>query len=537
MCRKRVTRARFRRLVLVAMLAGIGAAIAGPARADDPWIITTPVTITQPTDLGDVIVASGGRLTVENVPDPGVRLTGNLMVVGHGSVVLKDSVIQFMSTYNGQYVFVVTDDGSALISGCDYRVPNRVQHALFAGGRGSIEITGTDFGNVQLVAAEDSHIEATRLDGNFEVILQERGAITLEDIPRDPGRGTLWVWPEFPAGSTAVYTPPEPGFIESWNFPPPDVVGIPDTCHLQRCQVLLWPMLVKEGADLTLRDIPEENRVIVGLHLPHAETITGLENNRTYANERLPLADRTIRLENASIDTWNLYPENGANVTVRDSVIGEMITFGGAHSVLENTTVDGSGGYFGATATSVSIARNCTFTCDIQASDDATIELHGCRIKPYPQDTDGIITRIGAFDRARLLVDTSEVSTNPVLGGQGLIAGTWIENPPRVPPVPGVALGLYGIASLFTLPGGPAPGSWKLEAVDADGHVLSVLGSGSTSGDRRLLGIWAGARAAKTSGLELVLTDGWGRTLAGSVDLATIARRSSRSVRPVTKMR
>ncbi len=531
-------RPRLVRFVLaIALPGGLGAAVPGTVHADEPWIITTPVTISQPEDLGDVVVADGGLLTIANVPDPGVRFTGSLMVLGHGTVILTHSVIQFMSTYHGQYALAVVDDGSATISDCDYRVPNGVQHALWSGGNGSITITDTGFGSVQLIATGSSRIDAARLDGHFEVILQDSGQIALEDIPRDPGGGNLWVWPEFPEGSTAVYTPPATGFVEAWDFPPAGSTGIPDTCHLKRCQVLLWPLLVKPGANLTLRDIPQDNWVVVGLHLPHPETITDLRNGQMYDDAVLPLDDRTIHLENASIDTWNLYPENGATVTVKDAVIGEMITFGGAHSVLERTTVDGSGGYFGATDTSTSAARQCTFTCDIQASDEATIELHACHVKPYPDDATGAFTRFGAFDHARLLLDETDTATTPALGGQGLIAGTWIENAPLLPPAMGMAFPLYGIAALYSLPDGPAPGSWELEAVDGGGRILSVLGNGPTSGDHRLLGIWTGSGAAHASGLRLVLTDGWGRTLTGSVDLAAVAHRASRSVRPLKRMR
>ncbi len=532
MCRGRFVRPG----IVMTILFVIGPTAPALVEADGPWIITTPVTISRPVELSDVVVGDGGQLTIENVPDPGVRFAGNLMVAGHGSLIVEDSVIQFMSTYHGQYALAVLDDGSAVISGCEYRVPNGVQHALFTGGSGSITIADTNFGSVQLIATGRSTIRASRLDGHFEVIMQDAGRVMLTGIPRDHGRGDLWVWPEFPPGSTAVYSPPEPGFIESWSFPPPGSAGVPDTCRIDRCRVLLWPLLVRAGADLTLAGISENNWVIVGLHLPHSETITGLRNGQTYTHWRVPLDDRTIRLENSSIDTWNLYPESGATVTVQDSVLGEMITSSGARSVLRNTVIDGSGGYFGANQTSTSLARHCTFTCDIQASDDATIELHGCHIRPYPGDTTGTFTRFGAFGRARLFLDGSDAETTAALGEQGLIARTWIDDAPRVPPAPGTVLALSGVAVLDSLPGGPAPGSWQLEAVDEAGHILSVLGRGETSGDHRLLGIWTGLEGPRPSALRLVLTDGWGRTLAGSIDLVTLARRSSRSTRRIVRV-
>ena len=508
-CRDRIIRVLVGLSVILAAVAPLGAA------GGQPWVITTPVTVNQPTDVGDVIVADGGVLTVENVPDPGLRLTGNLWVIGHGRVVLKDSVIEFMSTYHGQYALAVVENGSAVVSGCDYRVPNHVQHALFSADNGTIEVEDTNFESVQLIATGTSSFTASRLNGNFEVILQGSAGMTLTDIPRDPGQGRLWVWPEFPDGSRAVYTPPPTGFVSSWDFPPVGAEGIPDHCHLERCQVLLWPLLVKPGADLTLRDILESNRVVVGFHMPNSATITGLKNGETVAQKTLPLTDRVVRLENASIDTWNLYPEQGARVVVRDSVIGEMITFGGAVSVLERTTVDGSGGYFGATDTSHSVARNCTFTCDIQASGRATIELHDCDAEPYPNDPTGAATRFGAFDEARLFADQTQVNTTTALGGSGLIAVAWIENPPAAPPAHGQPVTLFGGAALYSLAGGPAPGYWRLGAVRHGSREALQLGRGPTQDGRIQLATWDGANSAAAYELRLVLTDAWGRTLTG----------------------
>ena len=100
----------------------------------------------------------------------------------------------------------------------------------------------------------------------------------LEDIPRDPGEGRIWVWVEFPRGSVAEYTPPLPGFVTSWTFPPTGSVGIEQSVLVERCEAMLWPMLVREDARLTLKDIPEENWVVVGLYLPESVTIDGLIN-------------------------------------------------------------------------------------------------------------------------------------------------------------------------------------------------------------------------------------------------------------------
>ncbi len=486
-----------------------------PAAAAEPWIIDSAVTITQPTELGDVVVVGHGSLTVNGVPEPGLRMRGNLWAVGEGTVTLEDSVVAFESTYHGQYALAAGEHARVVIRRCDYRVPSGVQHGLVSAGHASILVEDTDFGFVQLVPVEQSSFTARRCNGRFEVVVQHEAQVDLEDIPRDSGGGELWVWPEFPAGSRAVYTPPLPGFVPEWDFPPAGASGIVQSIHVERCEALLWPMLVREGVELTLRDIPPENHVVVGFFLPGSTVITGLVNGVDAAELTLPFRDRTVRLENASVDTWNLYPQGRARVVVERSVIGEMLTSGDAVAVLRDTVVDGSGGYLGAGERSTMVLERCTTTCDVQSTGEATLELHGSRVSPYPFDSTGAYTRFGAYDSARLLADQTPVTTTPALGGDGLIALAYLSDLPAHPPGPGETAVVHGYAAQYSLTAAPADGSWRLEARPRWGHGALLLGEGSGNVEDGELGRWSGADPASDYLLRLVLSDPAGRELVG----------------------
>ncbi|TAM49952.1 MAG: hypothetical protein EPN53_07985 [Acidobacteria bacterium] len=482
--------------------------------AGQPWVITTPVTVTSPMDVGDVLVADGGSLTVTGVPDPGVRLWGNLVVAGHGRVVFTASVVQVMSVFHGQYAVVASDESSLTIEHCDYRVPNGVQHAIIATGAARVTVTDTAFPSVQLIANAHGTLDAERLDGTFEVILQEPASIDLADIPRTPSGGSLWVWPEFPPGSAAVYSPPLPGLIADWSFPPAGATGIAQSCRITRCQVKLWPLLVREGSDLTIRDVAAENWVIVGLHLPYAAVLSGLVDGRTYQNLQLPLGDRRLVLERAAIRTWNLYPEGTAVVRVSDSTIGELLAMGTAWARLDRVVVDGSGGYFGANGGATVEAYASTFTCDVQVSASATIELHGSRAMPYPFDPTGALTRLGAYDDGRILLDATAIATTPKLAGRGVIAGVWIADPPAHPPAGDLALS--GTLALSSLDPAVAAFVWRLEAQEERTRAVQLIGQGHAAADNALLGVWTGADPRAAYELRAVLTDGLGRTLTAA---------------------
>jgi len=489
-------------------------ACAAVAAAQEPLVVTGPLTITEPTDLGEVMVIGDGELRVVGVGEPGVRFSGSVYALSGGRIVLEDSVIEFESRYHGQYSLVAWYGGTVEVRRCDYRVPSGVQHALIAGGDGVLTVEDTGFGFAQLLAMDTSRLEARRLSGQFECIVQDAATMVLEDIPREGGEGELWVWPEFPAGSRAVYSPPLPGFVERWSFPPPGSEGIPERIEMRRCQVTLWPLLVRAGSDLTLRDIPPEQWMVVGLHLPTSTEIEGLRDGETVAHRELALPDRRLVLENATIDTWNLYPQADARVRVRDCLLGEVIVMERARLDMADTTVDGSGGYFGVQDGGWAAVRGSTFTCDVQATGDGTLVLEASRALPYPQDPEGLWTRFGAYDRARILIAQSEVGSRIEALGQGVIGLAALAPPPAVPPGPGQRVTLLGWAGLYGAPGSPASGGrWRLEAVPTGARVGAVLGEGAEPVEGGELGSWGGADPSRGYELRLVLTDAWGRSL------------------------
>jgi hypothetical protein len=506
------------RLVAAAVVwAAVAAQVAAiqPPRAElpDPWVITSPVVIDEPALLGDVIVVGGGSLRVTGVADPGLQLEGSLWVVGDGELVLEDSVVQFLSTYHGQYALAVAEQARARVTGCDYRVPYGVQHALVVAGSAELTVEDTDFGDAQLIAAENSTLVARRLTGNFEVIVQNAATMALADIPRELEQGSLWVWVEFGPGSDAQYSPPPPGWVESWRFPPAGAAGIPQTIEVERCVARLWPMLVREGSRLELADIDESNWVVVGLHLPTDAAIAGLHNNRSYADTTLPLTDRVLRLVDASVDTWNLYPQADARVLVNDSTLGEILAMGESDVVVRGSTIDGSGGFFGARDRSRIDASDCRITCTVEAAHQATVELHTCEVLPHPTDPTGARTRFGAYDRGRLLADQTPVMTVPGLGGEGLIAVSYLVDPPERPPGASGAVELWGIAAQYSLSDAMVPGRWRLEASPAVGDPV-VLAEGDGNVEEDVLGVWSRADPRQSYLLRVVLTDRSGRELS-----------------------
>jgi hypothetical protein len=497
-----------------------------PVSAGEPWLIATPVTITEPVEVGDIVVVGDGSLTVTGVGEPGFRLRGNLWAIGTGRVILQDSVVKVLSSFHGQFAVAAGDTATVTVRRCTYTVPAGVQHALVASGSSSVVVEDSDFDFVQLLATGNGRMSAARLNGRFEVLLQDEAEVDLADVPRDAGRGDLWVWPEFATGARAVYSPPLPGVVASFEFPPDGATGIPQRFRIDRCRVALWPMLVQPGVELMLRDIAPENWVIVGLWASESLTVSRLLNGATYEAATLPLEDRTIRLERATIDTWNLYATGTSRLEIADCWLGEVLAFEDARVTLRRTVVDGGGGYFGATDRATVEAEECLLTCDVQATGTATVTLRRCQVRPYPWDSGGTQTRLGAYGDGRLLLDHSPFTSTPELAGRGVIGVFALVDPPAAPPRAGQAIELRGTIALYSLDPEVVPGRWRLEAVPSGGGA-TVLAAGDGNVENGALATWAGTDHLRDWELRAEMTDRLDRTLMGRwpVPRAHVVRR------------
>jgi hypothetical protein len=421
------------------------------------------------------------------------------------------------STYHGQYFVGAMEQGTMTVRRCTYRVPSGVQHAIIALGTGVVTLEDSSFGFNQLLSQGHGRISGRRLNGSFEVIVQDASTMELADVPHDLGEGSLWVWPEFAAGSTASYSPPLPGLVNRWVFPPEQASGILQRITLERCQVKFWPLLVKPGCTLMLHDIAPENWVVVGFHVPTSATITQLANNAPISSATLPFSDRTVRVERSTIDTWNLYPQQDAVVEVRDCLIGELLSMERSQVRIVRTIVDGTGGYLGAEGSSLLEVADSWVTCDVQASDDATLVIRHSLVAPYPTDSTGAWTHFGAHDRARLLLDHTLATSTLALGGRGLVAAWGLAAPPARPPRPGELFELVGTVLQLSQDAAVAAGTWRLEAVPSGGAPALALADGAGNVEDAFLAAWPGSDARIGWTLRMFFTDGLGRTLEGAL--------------------
>jgi hypothetical protein len=144
---------------------------------------------------------------------------------------------------------------------------------------------------------------------------------------------------------------------------------------------VLWGCFPLPGSNVTFTDSRLRS---TGLIIPGSDSITfnGLVNNQHYADYTLPLADRSFRLINTDLTTWNLYPGGNTDLVLNSCVFGEILAQDSSRATVQNSICDGSGGYIGSEASSTLLFLGCLVTTQV-VSRDRSLMLGGLSTVMY----------------------------------------------------------------------------------------------------------------------------------------------------------
>jgi hypothetical protein len=337
------------------------------------------------TSSEGLIVLNNGRVTATNsdvtvsnlvaVADSGhAYLSGNLTfycdfyTLGNGTLVWDAAEVTIPMTYVGEREYSLRENSTF-----------RIQQTTISMGAGKLGggISGTahlshqnviydsDYGiSITLAVAEVGKFTASNCMGGVELVIMDSADIDVADSE------TFIFWHTFPTGSAIDFEFPEsyPFFpyhsdIDEYQFAntTPGVSGVDYSIDVTHTNVVFWGIFPREGSNVTLR-----NSVIAaaGIYFwddTHS-VLNGITNDSTYADAILPFSDRHLRLVNTNLKAWNFYPFDNSRTHVQNSLFGEALTFGNSILYVENSICDGTGGYFGAEDNSTVYYTNSVLT-------------------------------------------------------------------------------------------------------------------------------------------------------------------------------
>ncbi|MGE0431248.1 MAG: hypothetical protein AB7K09_08560 [Planctomycetota bacterium] len=336
-------------------------------RTTGEWLIEKPTVVTKSrAHTGNVIIRKGGTLKVSAAR---FRLDGSIDAT-EGTIEMTDVVVQMPQAFNHQYHVTLADRAkwklrnSVLIS----MLPLMVQvtsgtaftsdHTSFAGG-------------MTVDMSEGSTVTLDAVENPGEFVIGPKAALTIS------GSKGIMLWLALGKNQAGELKLPDGDIVESWTSA--NAGGHQLDVKLKECLQVSWGILSMAGGSGPVVDTKLRGCGLMFAGGTRFE-LKDIQNRKDLVDVPLTLWDRTLRFRSSRVEAFNIYAAESATVHLTGSMVGEIMTFDSGRVEAEDTVVDGSGGYVGATGTSTIHLRNCKLHCLVLARDGASIVLEDCEL-------------------------------------------------------------------------------------------------------------------------------------------------------------
>jgi hypothetical protein len=324
---------------------------------------------------GDIVIVNDGVLEVKNAD---FNLDGNIFIANHGKATFDSSDVNIVQHYIYQHLLFVSDSAYCSITNSE---------TSFSGYQLSVSIAFDGEFNMQNVTNQDW----------ITAGVQHTASVTLRNVDGYTGEWLflddcyaqfkhvdyLLTWYFFPPSSVVDFDFPEDDTLYGFYLDSTlaNVSGVGYHVEIDSSTDCMWATIPLRGSDVTVRD--SELRV-TGLMFEGTDTfaISGLVNGLDYSDWVLPVSDRTYRLINTSIQTWNLYPDDTTNITLSSSIFGELCGFTDSYTTIQNAFCDGTGGHIEAAHRSFLAVYTSSIFADVISKDRGICLLANCAM-PY----------------------------------------------------------------------------------------------------------------------------------------------------------
>lgn len=302
------------------------------------------------THTGPIWVFNDGVLIFDNAT---VQDTGDVYVFGNGQLWVDSSSLFFPQQYFYERVMVAVQNGYIRISNSSMHYSG-LSHSLVSGGNAVVEwnnVHQNDWTTCGLYGSGQVHINGCNLTGEY--ILQDTSNTSFQHAD------SVILWHQFPETAVVNYAFPNGSTVYNYNFnnTTPGISGLDYQTYADSCNTVWWAIMPVNGSDVTLSN---SDIRLVGAWFERGDTASayGIFNNSSYVNYTAPLADRNLQLNNSDVGTWSFYVFDSSMVAIDSCQLGEVGTQQRSLVTANNTLVDGTGGYFWATDSSLTIASN-----------------------------------------------------------------------------------------------------------------------------------------------------------------------------------
>ncbi|MCZ7556405.1 MAG: hypothetical protein M5R41_08390 [Bacteroidia bacterium] len=290
---------------------------------------------------GNIIVLNNGRLSIRNTT---VRLSGNIQLLNNGKLEVIDGRLELRQDYLYHRSVALFNTSSLWLA------------------NSTLDMGGYNAGCLATDSAALRFDASSLASGVMTTTLRARAMVDAagsqplgEMLFFDSSRGSfnncslLLSWFVLPPASLLRGSLPGRIVNDAWVFPDAmrTASGIGARVRYENCVDLAWAMMTMQGCDAVIED---SDLLAMGAIFSGSgnSEISGLVNGVTHTSYPFPTVDRSVRLDRTRVGAWNLYTFGSGELTINNSVFGEVISFENSSVVVNNSICDGSGGYIGS---------------------------------------------------------------------------------------------------------------------------------------------------------------------------------------------
>jgi hypothetical protein len=362
---------------------------------------------------GPIFIIGDGKLVFNNA---NATILGDIWIWGNSAkLISNNSTLYIPQQYFYQRTLLAAGNGQFIFNDTHLDFSGMSHNFVATDSAQFIQknVTKNGFTTNGLSKKAQMHLENTNLGGEF--ICTDEIKVTFKKTK------TILLWHHIPNGAVLTHSFPTPDTVATYRFSNllPGVQNINYTIEVDTCTDVMWALMPASGSTTTLSN-SNLRAVGVWFEAPGNISVSGLVNNSTYSDFTPGMSDKTLRLINSSVKTWNLYTFKENNLTLSGSIVGEIGSMGKSRVTCQSSMVDGSGGYTWATDTTMLIAGFSSLTNDFRAT------RNGIALMAYSTLQNGVAM---ATDNGILIVNQSSLPEFPLALDNSCVWFNKIEHP------------------------------------------------------------------------------------------------------------
>lgn len=322
------------------------------------------IEVTQPTSCkGPITIRKGGILKISTAR---FDLQGNIKIED-GKLEVKQTNFNFLNRFPHEITISCCKNAVLSFDNCVCAGQFPATVDLFDHAR--LELKRTQFEGASLTTGcrDGCALVLDEVKGAGEFILQPGSTTTV----RGSESVLLWYWP---FGKTLLNLPNDK-IIKRWSMPIGSTINVSISNSRSVQSALVWDA----GSDVSVLDT---NLRAIGIPVarPTRQLLAGIKNKQPVSAMKLQLEDRRLTMNNSTVEAWNIYAAQKADIVLEDSLFGEAMSSEEANMLIKNSTCDGTGGYIASKDKSTLRLSGCTLNCPAESLGASTLILENCHV-------------------------------------------------------------------------------------------------------------------------------------------------------------